>query len=404
MARTALFSELALRDVVLKNRVMAAPMWQYAGRDGRPNDWHLMNLGRLADGGAGLVFQEGTTVERRGCGTLGDIGLWDDSALDFYQRIVALVESCGAVPAIQLMHAGRKARQKPPAQGRGMLERTPDIADWDAWEVVGPSAQAAGAGQPVPRAMEASDIAAVTEAFVAAARRADRIGYRVLELHAAHGYLLHSFLSPLSNLRGDAWGGRFENRARLLLDVVDGVRAVWPSGKPLLVRLSCVDGGVGGWSLDDTFRLVRLLQSRGVDLIDCSSGGIAGSPLPAGQAAAYGYQVALAEAVRRETGVPTAAVGLIVHAHQAEAIVAEGRADLVALARELIYNPNWPMDAAQKLADDVGFGVMQRRGGFWLERRAQTVPGLQPSTYGDPFASASASPTASPTTPSERHP
>jgi len=386
MARTGLFSALELRDVVLKNRVMAAPMWQYAGEHGCPNDWHLMNLGRLADGGAGLVFQEGTTVERRGCGTLGDIGLWDDAGLDVYQRIVRLVASCGAVPAIQLMHAGRKARQKPPAQGRGMLERTPDIEDWDAWDVIGPSPIAAGAGLPVPREMSAHDIQQVVEAFVAAARRADRIGYRVLELHAAHGYLLHSFLSPLSNQRTDAWGGSFEHRVRLLLDIVEGVRAVWPPGKPLFVRLSCVDGAAGGWSLEDTFALVRLLHGRGVDLIDCSSGGIRGSPLSAGQAATYGYQVALAEAVRRETNVPTAAVGLIVHAHQANAIITEGRADLVALARELIYNPNWPVDAAQKLGDDVGFHVMQLRGAFWLERRALTVPGLTPSTFNDPFA------------------
>ncbi|RYZ12288.1 MAG: NADH:flavin oxidoreductase/NADH oxidase [Comamonadaceae bacterium] len=386
MARTHLFSALELRDVVLKNRVMAAPMWQYAGRHGQPQDWHLMNLGRLADGGAALVFQEGTTVERRGCGTPGDIGIWNDDHLAQYGRIVRLIESCGAVPAIQLMHAGRKARQKPPAQGRGALERTPDIEDWDEWEPIAPSAIAPGEGMPVPREMSAGDIADVTDAFVAAARRAERAGYRVLELHAAHGYLLHSFLSPLSNRRGDAWGGAFENRVRLLLDVVEGVRAVWPHGKPLFVRLSCIDGSPEGWSLEDSIALVRLLQARGVDLIDCSSGGIAGSPLTAGQSATYGYQVELAAALREATGVRTAAVGLIVHAHQAEAIVADGRADLVALARELIYNPNWPMDAARKLGDDIGFGVMQRRGAFWLERRDRTVPGLVPSTFADPFS------------------
>jgi 2,4-dienoyl-CoA reductase-like NADH-dependent reductase (Old Yellow Enzyme family) len=385
MTRTALFSPLQLRDVVLKNRVMVAPMWQYAGRRGQPNDWHLMNLGRLAAGGSGLVFQEGTTVERRGCGTLGDIGLWDDGALDVYRRIVRLIEFCGAVPAIQLMHAGRKARQKPPTQGRGALEYSPDIEDWDAWDVVAPSPIAAGKDVPVPREMNAQDIAQVTQAFIAAARRADRLGYQVLELHAAHGYLLHTFLSPLSNRRTDAWGGRFENRVRLLLDVVEGVRAEWPAGKPLFVRLSCVDGAAGGWSLDDTVALVRLLQTRGVDLIDCSSGGLSGSPLPAGQTARYGYQVELAAAVRRATGMPTAAVGLIVHARQAEAIVAEGSADLVALARELIYNPNWPLDAAQKLGDDAGFDVVQRREAFWLENRAASVPGLTPSTFGDPF-------------------
>jgi 2,4-dienoyl-CoA reductase-like NADH-dependent reductase (Old Yellow Enzyme family) len=384
--KTCLFSPFELRDVALKNRIVAGPMWQYAGRRGRPNDWHLMNLGRLADGGAGLVFQEGTTVERRGCGTVGDLGLWNDDSIEFYKRIVALVSSCGAVPGIQLMHAGRKARQKPPAQGRGALERTPDIEDWDSWDVIAPSAIPQAKDLPMPRAMTLGDIQQVIGAFTSAARRADQIGYRVMELHAAHGYLLHEFLSPISNLRTDAYGGSFENRIRMLLDVVEGVRSVWPQGKPLLMRLSCVDGDAAGWTIEDTYALVRLLHARGVDLIDCSSGGIDGSPLTKGLATSYGYQAELAAAVRRETGVPTSAVGLIVHPYQAEQMLVDGKSDLVSLARELIYNPNWPMDAAQKLGDDQGFNVMQRRGAFWLERRALTVPDLVPSTFADPFA------------------
>jgi 2,4-dienoyl-CoA reductase-like NADH-dependent reductase (Old Yellow Enzyme family) len=382
MARTRLFSTFEVRDVVLKNRVMAAPMWQYAGKNFRPTDWHLMNIGRLADGGAGLVFQEGTTVERRGCGTLGDIGLWDDDAIPTYRRMVALVESCGGVPGIQLMHAGPKSRQNNPTRGRGPLQRTPEIEDWDDWDVIGPSSVSRNPDFPAPREMTLADIQQVTQAFVSAARRAEAVGYRVLELHAAHGYLLHSFLSPLANVRTDAYGGSFAHRARLLLEVVEGVRAVWPASKPLFVRLSCIDGPPEGWSIQDTFELVRLLHKRGVDLIDCSAGGIQGSPL-LGRAAHYGYQVELAAAVRRETGVPTCAVGLIVHASQAEQIIATGKADLVALARELIYNPNWPMDAARKLHDDKGFDVMQRRGAFWLERRAETMPQLLPSTYGN---------------------
>lgn len=381
MGQTQLFSTFALRDVRLKNRIMAAPMWQYAGCDGRPTDWHLMNLGRLADGGAGLVFQEGTTVEKRGRGTPGDIGIWDDASVAYFQRIVAMVESCGAVPGIQLMHAGRKARQKPPVEGRGPLERTDDISDWDEWEVIGASPIPQSSGFPVPREMTLQDIASVTDAFVAAARRADQAGYRVLDLHAAHGYLLHTFLSPLANRRGDAYGGSLSNRMRLLLEVVEGIRSVWPDSKPMFVRLSCIDGSQGGWTLEDSFELVRLLHKHGVDLIDCSAGGIAGSPLPAGQQATYGYQVDLAAAIRRETGVPTSAVGLIVHAGHAERILQEGSADLVALARELIYNPNWPLDAALKLNDDIGFNAIQRRVGFWLERRAATVPGLRPSTF-----------------------
>jgi 2,4-dienoyl-CoA reductase-like NADH-dependent reductase (Old Yellow Enzyme family) len=386
--KTRLFSTFSLRDITLKNRVVAAPMWQYAGRGGKPSDWHLMNLGRLADGGAGLVFQEGTTVERRGCGTLGDIGLWNDDSIEFYKRIVELVSSCGAVPGIQLMHAGRKARQKPPAQGRGPLERTHAIEDWDSWDVIAPSAIPQAKDMPMPREMTLTDIQQVVEAFTAAARRADHVGYQVLGLHAAHGYLLHEFLSPISNVRTDPYGGSFENRVRVLLEVVEGVRSVWSHAKPLVVRLSCVDGDTAGWTLEDTFALVRLLHAHGVDLVDCSSGGIDGSPLTKGVAASYGYQAELAAAVRRETGVPTSAVGLIVHARQAERLLAEGKCDLLALARELIYNPNWPMDAARKLGDEQGFNVMQRREAFWLERRALTVPNLVPSTFGDPFAPA----------------
>ena len=378
---TALFAPLQQRAVALKNRIVAAPMWQYAGQHGKPNDWHLMNLGRLADGGAALVFQEGTTVERRGCGTLGDIGIWSDDVIPHYQRMVALVKACGAVPGIQLMHAGRKARQLPPVQGRGPLLHTPEIADWDEWDVVAPSAVAVGEGMPVPRAMTAADIAQTQEAFIQAARRADQAGYEVLELHAAHGYLIHAFLSPLSNLRTDAWGGSLAARMRFLLEIVEGVRAVWPAHKPLWVRLSCIDGKAGGWMLDDTLALVRQLLPLGVDCIDCSSGGIAGSPIAGGQKATYGYQVELASAVKHHTGACTAAVGLIVHPQQANAIVQDGHADCVMLARELIYNPNWPMDAARKLQDAVSFDVMQRREAFWLERRAVTVPDFVPSTY-----------------------
>jgi 2,4-dienoyl-CoA reductase-like NADH-dependent reductase (Old Yellow Enzyme family) len=384
MTATRLFSPFTLRDVTLRNRIMAAPMWQYAGRQWRPTDWHLMNLGRLADGGSGLVFQEGTTVERRGCGTVGDLGIWDDGCLPHFQRLVTLMRECGAVPGIQLMHAGRKSRQKPPDAGRGPLERSADIADWDDWDVIAPSAiTLPGESAAPPREMSTADIRAVIDAFVAGARRADAAGYEVLDLHAAHGYLLHSFLSPLANRRGDAWGGSFENRIRILLEIVEGVRTAWPQGKPIFVRLSCIDGGSGGWTIEDTLALVRRLHPLGVDLIDCSAGGIVGSPLPAGQAASYGYQVELAATVRRETGVPTSAVGLIVHPAHAERILAEGACDLVALARELIHNPNWPVDAAVKLGDDAGYRVMRSRGGFWLERRAASVPGLRASTMGE---------------------
>lgn len=384
---TKLFSPLSIRDVTLRNRIVASPMWQYAGHDGRPNDWHLMNLGRLADGGSALVMQEGTTVQRGTKGTRGDIGIWNDENLEAYARIVALMKTCGAIPGIQLIHPGRKARQKPPQEGRGPQERTSDvIPEWDDWEVMGPSPLPVGPGMPLPREMTGVDIQNAVEAFAAAAARADRAGYEVLELHGAHGYLLHSFLSPLSNHRTDRYGGNLQNRARILLETVEAVRSQWPEGKPLFVRLSCIDGPQEGLTIEDTFALVPLLKAVGVDLIDCSSGGNGGSPLTRGKSASYGYQVELSAAIRRETGILTATVGLIVHAHQAEQYLAEGKADLIALARELIYNPNWPMDAALKLGEDDAFNLLSPREAFWLERRAATTPGLVPSTFADPFA------------------
>ncbi|MGE3142880.1 MAG: NADH:flavin oxidoreductase/NADH oxidase, partial [Hyphomonadaceae bacterium] len=321
MTSSQLFSEFQLRGVRLKNRVMVSPMWQYAGIKGHPTDWHLMNLGRLAVGGAGLVFQEGTTIERRACGTVGDLGIWDDSFTPGLKRLVAIMRDNGAVPGIQLMHAGRKARQKPPYEGRGPLERTPDIEDWDAWEVIAPSAVAVADGFPVPREMNAADIAAVQQAWVDGARRAAQAGYDVLNIHGAHGYLLHQFLCPLTNRRTDAYGGAFNNRIRFMMEAVEGIRAAWPADKPIMMRLSVIDKD---WPIEDSVRLVRELARAGVDMIDCSSGGLSGSPLPAGVKATLGYQVHLAAHIRRETGVPTAAVGLFVHAGQAEKIIAEG--------------------------------------------------------------------------------
>ena len=371
---------MTVRGVTWKNRVMVSPMWQYCGSGGFPTDWHLMNLGRFADGGAGLVFQEGTVVERRGCGTLGDLGIWDDAYIAPLKRLVDLVRANGATPAIQLMHAGRKARQKSPADGRGSIERTPEIEDWDDWELIGPSALPAEDDFPPAREMTLADISAVVQAFADGARRANAAGYEVLELHGAHGYLLHQFLSPWSNHRTDRYGGGFENRVRFVEEVVEAVRSVWPARKPLFLRLSCEDRA--GWEMSDTVALTRRLMPLGLDLVDCSSGGMIGSPLPVGVTATYGYQVPYSAALRRETGVLTAAVGLIVHAKHAEAILEAGEADLIAIGRELIYNPNWPIDAAQKLGADPHFTGLIRRTGFWLDRRATSIPHLTPSTFG----------------------
>jgi 2,4-dienoyl-CoA reductase-like NADH-dependent reductase (Old Yellow Enzyme family) len=379
MSPSQLFAGLTLRGLELKNRVVVSPMWQYAGRNGFPTDWHLMHLGRYADGGAGLVFQEGTTVERRGCGTLGDLGLWDDQYVEPLSRLVRIIKDNGAVPGIQLMHAGRKARMSTPMEGRRPLARTPDITDWDEWEPIAPSPLPIRDGLTPPREMTERDIEEVIAAFVSAAVRAHAAGYEVVELHAGHGYLLHQFLSTATNQRTDCYGGSFANRTRLLKRVVEGVRSVWPQDKPLFARLSVDDGG--GWDVDDSVRLVEELLPLGVDVVDCSSGGLVGSPMEGARDYSYGYQIDYAAEVKRRTGAPTMAVGLVVHPELAEQIVAEGSADLVAVAREMLYNPNWPLDAAMKLGVEDPYAITSLRTAYWLRRRAETVPGLVPSTF-----------------------
>ncbi len=389
MTFSHLFSELELRTVRLRNRVVVSPMWQYEGRDGFPTDWHLMHLGRYADGGAGLVFQEGTTVERRGRGTLGDLGIWDDRFIDPLNRLVRVIRNNGSVPGIQLMHAGRKARMSTPMDGRRPLERTPEIADWDEWHPIAPSAIPVREGQEAPRAMTTEEVQDVVSSFVAAAARAQRAGYDVVEVHSGHGYLLHQFLSEATNHRTDRYGGSYENRTRALKEIVEGVRAVWPDDKPLFVRLSVDD--FAGWSVDESVRLAGQLRTMGVDVVDCSSGGLVGSPTEGGTYS-YGYQVDYAAELKRRSGVATMAVGLIVHPELAERIVAEGSADLVAIGREVLYNPNWPLDAAVKLGIDDPYAITSPRTAYWLRRRGETVPGLVPSTFTDGQGGAKPSP------------
>ncbi|MFC9223805.1 NADH:flavin oxidoreductase/NADH oxidase [Streptomyces hygroscopicus] len=373
-----LFTPLPLRDVTLRNRVVVAPMWQYAGVGGMPTDWHLMHLGRFADGGAALVFQEATSVERRGCGTLGDVGIWDDSFVEPLSRLARIMRDNGAVPGIQIGHSGRKARMKTPMAGRGPLERTPGIPDWDDWEPIAPSPVPLKEGFEPPREMTTQDIDDVVSAFGAAAHRAARAGYQALEIHAGHGYLLHQFLSPLTNRRKDRYGGTLENRTRIVLEVAEAVRESWPDHLPLFIRLSCVDNA--GWELSDTISLVRELASLGVDVFDCSAGGLVGSPVRTGANLTYGYQVEYARAVRQATGVRTMAVGLLVHAQHAEQVVANGDSDLIAIAREALHNPNWPLDAALKLKVEDPYSLTAPTSGFWLRQRAAKIPGFVPST------------------------
>jgi 2,4-dienoyl-CoA reductase-like NADH-dependent reductase (Old Yellow Enzyme family) len=383
MTLPQLFTPLRLRELTLKNRVVVAPMHQYSAVQGFPTDWHLMNAGRYAAGGAGLVILESTKIERRGCGTVGDLGIWDDRFVPQLARIVDFVHACGAAAGIQLGHSGRKARVQRPWEGGRPLERaaaaTAGIDDWDAWELVAPSALPADEAAPVPRALTREEIRAVAEAWGKAAARAHAAGFDTVEIHGAHGFLLHEFLSPLANQRTDEYGGSEANRMRFALEVCERVRENWPAGKPLFLRLSAEDDA--GWGIAQSVALAKLVKPRGVDVIDCSSGGILGKP-PAGAAKpAYGYQVPYAEAIRKEGGIMTMAVGLIVHAEQAERILQEGRADLIALAREMLYNPNWTMDAAQKLEADPKFLLVPPPYRYWLERRAATVPQVKPSTF-----------------------
>ncbi len=384
LSRPNLFSPLELRGVTLKNRILISPMWQYCAEFGHPTDHHVAHYGSLAAGGAGLVMQEGTTVEKRGRGTPGDLGIWDDEFVPGLARLVELVKSKGATPGIQLMHPGRKVQEHAPwkwADGNVPLteeeKRGLDPEDWDRM-APSPVPQMLYPDHPIAREMTLQDIRQVIDAFVQAAVRADEAGYEVVEIHAAHGYLIHLFLSEATNQRTDAYGGSFENRTRFLREIVEGVRAALPDEKPLLVRISCLDGS--SWSMPDTIRLAKLLKELGVDMIDCSMGGIQ-KDIGADRRSAYAYQRSLAHEVKRDAGVRTNAVGLIVHAHHANAIIENGHADTVAIGRESIYNPYWPIDAAHKLGLDPGFESLPDRQGFWLKYREMGMQGFLPSTY-----------------------
>jgi len=379
MADPLLFTPMRLREVSLKNRVAIAPMHQYSAVKGFATDWHLMNAGRFAAGGAGLVIMESTKVERRGCGTVGDLGIWKDEFVPGLRRCVDFIRQNGAVPGIQLGHSGRKARRFRPWEGGAPLKPSSEIDDWDAWELVAPSALQSPETEPVPRALTCDEIPKLVEAWAQAARRADEAGFDVLEIHGAHGYLVHEFLSPFSNRRNDEYGGSELNRMRFCIEVVEAVRALWPARKPLFLRLSVEDNA--GWGPAESVALARIVKDKGVDVIDCSSGGMRGSPVVSAGAVGYGYQVPYAAKIKAEAGLATMAVGLIVHADQAEGILQRGEADLIAIGREVLYNPNWPMDAAQKLGVDKQFASVPPPQSYWLAKRASSVKGVVPSTF-----------------------
>ncbi len=348
-----LFEPLTLRGVTLKNRIVVSPMCQYSAVDGFANDWHLVHLGSRAVGGAALIIQEATAVSPEGRISPEDLGIWRDEHVPMLRRINDFIVAQGSVPGVQLAHAGRKASTFSPWMGYGEV---PESAG--GWPVVGPDGNAFADHYPVPQALDAAGIQQVVADFRAAAQRALAAGFQVIELHAAHGYLLHQFLSPLSNQRTDAYGGSFENRVRLLLEVVAATREVWPEHLPLIVRISATDWTESGWNADESVQLAALLKTRGVDLIDCSTGGnVPKAAIPVDP----GYQVPFAARIRREAGILTGAVGLITTPAEAEAILANGQADLVLLAREFLREPYFPLVAARELGVEVPWPAQYER-------------------------------------------
>jgi len=350
---TSLFSALRLRDVTFRNRIFVSPMCMYSAKEGVPNDWHLVHLGSRAVGGAALVMAEATGVSPEGRISPGDTGLWNAAQVSAFARITDFIAARGAVPGIQLAHAGRKASTHAPWKGGGPL-----AANEGAWTTLGPSAIPFDEGFPSPREMTSADLDDVVGAFVAATARAVNAGFHVVEVHAAHGYLLHEFLSPLSNRRTDAYGGSLENRARLTIRIARAVREAFPAKRPVFVRISATDWVEGGWDLTQSIELAKLLKAEGIDLVDCSSGGnLPKAKIPV----APGYQVPFAEAIRREAGIATAAVGMITEPRQAEGILACGQADAIVMARAFLRDPYWPQRAARELGADMEWPVQYGR-------------------------------------------
>lgn len=375
MTAPLLFTPITLREVTLKNRVVIAPMATYSAIDGIAQDFHFAHWGRFVLGGAGLVFIEATAVTDQGRITNGDMGLWSAAHMPPLKRIAQFMKAQGVVPGIQLAHAGRKGSMQRPWYGNGAL--TPeDLARGEKkWDIVAATSEPMAEGFIAPRALSAGDIGALIGHWVEAARRAIDCGFEVLEIHNAHGYLVHQFLSPLSNKRNDAYGGDFAGRTRFPLELAEALRKAWPQEKPVFLRVSAVDGLDGGWSMDDTVAYAKELKARGIDVIDCSSGGLFGSATAARVKRSWGFQVPYAERVRREAGIKSMAVGLIVDPHRAEEILQKGQADLIAIAREALVNPCWPQMAeialGRKPFDAMDDWPVQY--GWWLKHRERSI-------------------------------
>ena len=351
---STLFSSFTMRGVVLRNRIVVSPMCQYSGHDGFANEWHLVHLGSRAVGGAGAVFMEATAVSPEGRISDEDLGIWKDGHVLFLKTITGFISEYGAVPGIQLAHAGRKASHNAEWKGARLLQPSEG-----GWEVVAPSPVPFSDQTATPREITRDDIFRLVGCFAEAARRSVEAGFRIIEIHAAHGYLIHEFFSPLSNRRTDEYGGSFANRIRFLTEIVASARTVLPGDLALFVRISSSDWADGGWTPEDSVELSRILKSMGVDLMDCSSGGIIpGVKIPVGP----GYQVPFAEKVRREAGIPTGAVGMITSPLQAETILNNGQADLILMGRQLLRDPYFPLRAAHELGEEIQWPNQYRRG------------------------------------------
>lgn len=372
-AKTLLFSPLRLRGLELKNRIVISPMCQYSANHGVATDWHMVHLGQFAVGGAGLVFTEAAAVEERGRITHGDLGLWRDDQGLALRHIAEFVKENGAIPAIQLAHAGRKASIRLPWEGNGALDQADAEKGCPPWKGVAPTEDSYDRTGSMPRALRTDEIPALVEAWRAAARRARDAGFEVVEVHAAHGYLIHQFLSGTSNRRTDSYGGSLTGRMRLLLEIVEVVRAEWPSDRPVFVRISVADDSDSSWSFEDACTLVLALKERGVDVIDCSSGGIAKPGFAIRARNVLGYQVGLAEQVRRATAMTCMAVGLITRGKQAEDILQTGQADLVAVGREAMVDARWALHAAEELGVAIGYSAWPSKYGWWLDLRARAL-------------------------------
>ncbi|MDF3078101.1 MAG: namA [Sphingobacteriaceae bacterium] len=348
-----LLEKLTIKGIEFRNRIVVSPMCQYSSEDGFATDWHLVHLGSRAVGGAALVIAEATSVSPEGRISPGDLGIWKDEHIEKLKQITSFIHSQGSVAGIQLAHAGRKASHSAPWEGDDQLTETNG-----GWQTVAPSTVPFRETEITPIALDAAGIKKVVDDFKSAASRALEAGFKVIEIHAAHGYLIHQFLSPLSNMRTDEYGGSFENRTRILLEIVEGVQEVWPEDLPLFVRISATDWAEGGWDIQQSVKLSAVLKEKGVDLIDCSSGGLV--PYAKIQAGP-GYQVGFAEQIKKETGILTGAVGFITESAQADEIVQNGQADMVLLAREFLRDPYFPLHAASELNADLKWPVQYER-------------------------------------------